>query len=516
MIAGREEQVAVLTAALERLDRGHGGCVALTGEPGVGKTRLVSELRAHAERRGQLVFDTSLGSKRMAELRSLSQALDSLCNERRFARAAERYRRYGAIRSLLEGLARRGPIVLVFDDLHRANAAALDFVAHLLRRRIDGPLLLVLAYHRPLASRSLASGVASAAREGFLTSIELSPLGDREARGVLGDGLDPLTAEAILRDCRGNPFYLTELARGARSGRRELPAVVRDAIADELSSVSPRARTVLRAAAVVDGSFDPELVARVAGIDQAAALKALDELVERDLVRAEPVPGRLTVRHPVVRRAVYESAEVAWLDQAHARAADVLAGRGAPAPARADHVARGAHAGNGEALGVLSDAGRNAVSDDPAGAARWLAAALRVLPQEADAQQRLDLIVPLALSLGLTGRVDQGRAALAGALELLPQDPALAVAAARLDHMLGRPSDHRALLDGPLELAVDHWYAGEWGDVCGQRLGGAVPRADGRRAGAACARGRAGRALRASRGRRRARRRDRRRGERGG
>src|SRR5205085_9467227 len=96
----------------------------------------------------------------------------------------------------------------------------------------------------------------------------------------------------------------------------------------------------LRAAAVAGEPFDVDLAAAAAGIEEAELLAALDEALALDLVRRTDVPRRFRFRHPIVRRAVYDSAPEGWRAGAHGRAAEALAERGAPAAAQAHHVER--------------------------------------------------------------------------------------------------------------------------------------------------------------------------------
>src|SRR5207237_726237 len=104
------------------------------------------------------------------------------------------------------------------------------------------------------------------------------------------------------------------------------------------------------------------------------------------------------------RRAVYDGAGEAWRLGAHARAAAALERMGAAPTARAHHVDRSAEPGDEAAVALLIEAGRAAAARAPASAAGWYASALRLLPQSAEPERRLALLVPLAVSLGTSGR----------------------------------------------------------------------------------------------------------------
>ena len=100
-------------------------------------------------------------------------------------------------------------------------------------------------------------------------------------------------------------------------------------------------------------------------MSEAEAIDALDELLERDLVRQTDVPRRFRFRHPLVRGAVYTTAPGGWRLGAHERTAAALAARGAPAAARAHHVEYAARHGDAEAIAVLAEAGRELLTGRP-------------------------------------------------------------------------------------------------------------------------------------------------------
>ena len=151
----------------------------------------------------------------------------------------------------------------------------------------------------------------------------------------------------------GNPFYLLELARmepdggdaSTPTGALGVPAAVAAATVEELEGLSrpgaglPRARQ-WRATPSSSASRLPR-----AGMSEPDALDALDELIARELVRATHVPRRFRFRHPLVRRAVYESSPAGTRIAAHGRSAEALEARGAPVAARAHHVEHSAQHG---------------------------------------------------------------------------------------------------------------------------------------------------------------------------
>ena len=513
---GRELELAQLESVLDVLETGSAACVAVDGEPGIGKTRLLGELREHAERRGHLVlvgsateFERELPfsvwvdaldayvTSQEAELEDvwdaeladeLAEIIPSLRRTGPRSVADERYRTYRAVGRLLELLASSRPLVVVLDDLHWSDEASLELLAALLRRAPDAPVLLALAFRRGQAPARLSAALAVPA----LRRIALEQLSEAQAAELLG-GLDPRSASALYRHAGGNPFYLEQLARSGETepaafggnGDGVVPAAVAASLAEELAALSRAERGLLEAAAVAGEPFEPDLAAAIAELSPAEGLVALDALLALDLLRATAVPRRFVFRHPLVRRAVYESSPSGWRLGAHARAADALAARGAAAAERAHHVEQAAIQGDETAIELLLAAGSVAAARAPAAAARWFGAVLRLLPASGDERQA-NVRVALASALRSLGELEQCRATLLDAVDLLPAAAAaqrveLTAMCAAVEHWLGRHDEaHRRLVRAweelsdrstaaavalQIELAVDGLYEHDFEQV---------------------------------------------------
>jgi DNA-binding NarL/FixJ family response regulator len=196
---------------------------------------------------------------------------------------------------------------------------------------------------------------------------------------------------------------------------------------------------VLEGAAVAGDPFEPELAAAAAATSEATAMEAIDEFLQLDLIRDTDVPRRFRFRHPLVRRAVYEATAGGWRLGAHERCAEALATRGAPAVARAHHVERSAREGDLAAVAVLREAGEATTRLAPASAARWLGAALRLLPEAAPSEERVALLLARAGSLAATGRFAESRADLLDCIEIAPEHWRVRVttACAAVERLLG-------------------------------------------------------------------------------
>ena len=514
---GRESELELLDAALDALAESGLVCVALEGEPGIGKTRLLGELGDRAKARGCLVLAGSateferdlpfsvwvdaldgyvasqeLGLHEAWDGEAVAELAGVLPSVARPARpgsansvADERYRAHGAVRKLLELLASDRAVVLLLDDLHWSDGASIELLGGLLRRGPDADVLLALAF-RPMQAPARLSAAVSAS---VVRRIGLAQLNEAQASLLLGE-LDARSAAAIYRHGGGNPFYLEQLARagedatlvaspnGGAADEVGVPAAVIASLADELTSLSATERVFLEAAAVAGDPFEPDLAATIAELSAAEGLTALDALLALDLVRSTAVPRRFVFRHTLVRRAVYESALGGWRLAAHARAAAELAARGAAAGERAHHVEQSAEQGNEAAIELLLEAGAAAAPRAPAVAVRWFQATLRLL-RAADAERQVDVRVALASALRAVGELEQCRSTLLEAIDLLPVGASerrveLTAWCAATEHWLGRHEDaHQRLLraweDLPdrstaaaaaleIELAVDGLY----------------------------------------------------------
>jgi ATP/maltotriose-dependent transcriptional regulator MalT len=522
-LVGRADELGSLDQALSELDRGRSGAIELAGEPGIGKTRLLRELAHRAEGRGHLVLSGSaaeleqdlpfsvvvdalddyvqgleptrlgaLDDDVRTELAHIFPSLSTLARGRAAALLHERYRSHRAIRKLLEQLATTKPVVLVLDDFHWADAASAELLGALLRRPPAAAVLVALAVRPLQVHERFAAALERAQRAGTLTRIELGPLTQAEARDFLGEAVDWTRAAVFYEESGGNPFYLGQLARSLEHTRTDVPGVaemsaaigipraVAAALAEELALLSDETRLVLEGAAVAGDPFEPELAAAAAGTSESAAMEAVDQLLQCDLVRTSDVPRRFRFRHPLVRRAIYEATPGGWRLGAHEHCAEALAARGTIAAARAHHVERSAREGDLAAVAVLREAGETATRLAPASAAGWFAGALRLLPQNAPAQERVELLLARAEALTATAHFAESQSALLEGISIVPADSValnarLIRACAGVEHLLGQQEQahHRlahALQALPesaspeavalmIELAVNGFYA---------------------------------------------------------
>ncbi len=467
-LVGRAREREAIAAALQALVAGREGIVAVEGEPGIGKSRLLAHLTATAAAARCLVlearaseFETDLPYALFAEALRSTGGLPRI--------VGDRHAMHAAVRDLLgamAGVAGSAPLVICLDDVQWADPASSDLLATLVRREHEVPVLLAVAARSGQLPAPVAAALGAALREDRVTQLLLEPLTAAEAVELVGE-----VGAAIYADTGGNPFYLEQLARAAPEARPSaappgdgsVPPAVAAALAGELAGLTPAARRLLDAAAVTGDPFEPGLAGEVAELADDAARDAIDELVDRGLLRAATVPGRFAFRHPIVRHAVYVAAPSGWRLGAHARASEALGRSGAGPVRRAHHVEVSAQTGDETAIELLDAAATELQAPAPATAARFQAAALRLLPDRAGLHpRRARMAARLADAQAAAGDAEAARVTLVAALRTAPDDDrlALTVALANQEWWLGGHEGARrrlqvALADLPARPSPD-------------------------------------------------------------
>ena len=371
-LVGRVEELDLLDRMLTEIARGGAATVELRGEPGIGKTRLLEELADRADARGWLVLAGSaselerdlpfsvfvdamdeylrslapgdladLADDVRGELAQVVPSMSAFAGVGAVAVQPERYRAHWAVRALLEHLARERPLVVELDDLHWADSATIELLGALLRRPPAASVLIAIAVRPRQVSDRLSVALDRALRAAALIRIELSALTLAETREFLGEAVDAADAALIHEESGGNPFYLEQLTRSSSTGTVTapqswltgigVPSAVAASLSVELAPLSESSRRLLEGAAVAGDPFESDLAAAAAAMPETEAMDAIDQLLSLDLIRTTEAPRRFRFRHPLVRRAVYETTAGGWRLGAHERCAEALAARGSSA-----------------------------------------------------------------------------------------------------------------------------------------------------------------------------------------
>ncbi|HEX5695049.1 MAG TPA: AAA family ATPase, partial [Acidimicrobiia bacterium] len=382
---GREEERRTIVDYLERVLAGSGGVVLVEGEPGVGKTRLGLEAVEDAQWRG---FEVSWGSCSPGALRPfapLVEVLESLSPLRaeqlseqvapvwfrealRLAPALsgrvspsavaaplrpeeESSRMKEALVHTLGALGRIAPHLVVVDDVHWADEDTLSVLTQL-GSRLDGSRILVLLLYRSEEARGdpdVWDVLRALDRAAGLGRVVLSPLSVFEladmVKRILGvSSLEPVVAAQLHRRTGGNALFVLETLLALRDqGVFEVgddPAgVLERQVAGQTIPVAPRVRSVIdsrmqllgdkvtavyEVAAVCGDPVDLDLLAIGSDLPRSSVIEAVDELLNRGLIRDEG-DGHYRMTHDQVRQVVYERIDPERRQHLHRRLAETLA-----------------------------------------------------------------------------------------------------------------------------------------------------------------------------------------------
>jgi tetratricopeptide (TPR) repeat protein len=353
---GRAHELGRLDRACQAARRGRGALVVVTGEPGIGKTRLCDELAERARSAGLRVVAARCwvdgGAPGLWPWQSL---LAQLCGPEAAQLLAadtgtatvdpDRFARFAAVTDRIAGACADAPACLVVDDVHAADAGTLLLVRFLARSLRRLPLLVVLAARSgvPDPATPQARVLDDLRAEGL--PLVLGQFDREETLAFLDDhglgGLDPDLSLALYRVTGGHPLFLRRIAAlGPPDPDRALPDGLDVAIGEALGRVGPAAADLLRTAAVLGANPSVADTAVICATDVPAVLAAVDEGVRAGLVALDG-PGRFSFTHETVRASLEARLDpVARLD-AHARAVTVVAVGASPdALARCAHHAR--------------------------------------------------------------------------------------------------------------------------------------------------------------------------------
>jgi DNA-binding SARP family transcriptional activator len=328
--AGRERELARLRDAWGRVADGGSAAVLLSGEAGIGKTRLAAELAATVRRAGATVLYGRCDEDLAVPYQPFVEALGP-----RFPEAAHRLALFAATAERLDGQ------VVVLDDLHWATAPTLQMLRHVICAE---PRALILGTYR---DTELEPG--HLLRTLPVERIELKGLDEPAIAALLGDAHAPGLPARLLEQTNGNPFFVL--------AHRGEPAALRDVIAQRVARLGPDAQRLMSVAAVAGPEFSVTVVEHALDAD---ALDALDEATAAGLL-TERGHGDYAFTHALVRQAIYDGLTSARRARLHRGIGEALEGTGdAPVEALAHHFAE-AEGGADKAAEYALAAGRDAI-----------------------------------------------------------------------------------------------------------------------------------------------------------
>jgi class 3 adenylate cyclase/tetratricopeptide (TPR) repeat protein len=383
-LVGRDRERADLRRAVDAARGGHGSLVLVSGEAGVGKTRLLQDIDAEADAKGLRVLvghcvkmeghapylpfaemiERAIVTSRspMTLRRALGEAAPEIARLAPAVRLAvpdipapldlppEQARRYLWLSMLefIERAADERPLMLVLEDLHWADESTLLLLEYLAPHLAEMPVLMVGTYRdvevRP--SSPLAGVLNQLVRERLVTKVALKELSEGGiaalVRGLAGEEPPVDVVRAIYTQSEGNPFFAEEiyfhlaetgvitdeggkLRHDVRIEELDVPESVRSVIGERLSRLSEPTRRALAAAAMRGRLFELEVVERVVDDPGEDILDAFDEAERaRLIIPSKSDPSRYTFAHELIRATLRADTSTARRRRLHARIADAI------------------------------------------------------------------------------------------------------------------------------------------------------------------------------------------------
>ena len=395
---GRASELSNLNEYWNRAARQEGSVVLISGENGIGKSRLVTKIAQVAEAsggrvlRGSTTFGEPLPYQVFSEvMRSALPFLETLDIEagilaaitplvpelgaRRLdlparvpvKRGGVRKRLFESLARCLDALAMPHPLLLILENMHWAGKESILLLEYL-SRRIPGSAILILVTYRDedkhlrqplqLIRRRLE-------REGLITHIALKPLMEREIQEVIvqvygTDAAKSELAQRLTKLSRGNPLFLNEILRGWPAPQKSVSTAdpwhspeasieslelsagplpsIQATIYRRLASLTTLARALAEIGAVIGSAFDLDLIREVSGWSEAQVLEAIDELIDHHLLRETGSRSGydLEFSHPMVQATLYNEIPDSIRKHRHHRVAYV---EQVLYPNRLDHLA---------------------------------------------------------------------------------------------------------------------------------------------------------------------------------
>jgi tetratricopeptide (TPR) repeat protein len=452
---GRARELEELGSAIAEADAGRGSLLLISGEPGIGKSRLMEELADDVTERGwrvlngrcwegggapaywpwvQVVREAGGEFDRLTPPDGESGRVraDRSVMDARLDPDAARFRLFDEVGRFLDDLARERPCLIVLDDLHAADEPSLLLLRFLATTGTTRPVVVVGSYreNEPRVVE-LADVFGELARLG--RRIPLRGLSEDEVVTFVGlmwgDGPPASLADRVYRVTNGNPFFVGEVVRaliaegweglGEPDGILPLPEEVRVLIRRRLAGLSPEAVISLRAAAVIGREFDLRVLSSASTLSLERLIGVLAEATRAAVVSEDPnVPTAFSFTHDLVRETLYEDLPSIRRMELHRTVGEVLVEAFRDdlephLPAIAHHFSQSAPLGDVDrAVDYAVRAGDQAAAvlayED---AALLYARAVQLLPRdEAAAGRRCEILLRLGDVRSRSGDAEDARA----------------------------------------------------------------------------------------------------------
>jgi len=369
-LVGRRAELAQLVAALDRVGAGRTVVVSLTGEPGVGKTRLLGALLAQVPGRGGSVVagrahEPESGRPYGAWIDALRRAAGGGPAPDLSGASATRSREqlFASVQAFLAGLA--APVAIAFDDvqwLDEASAELLHYVARTACAGAAGPPLLVAVAARSgeiMDNGPMLRVLRGLRRECTFEELAIGPLDEVDTAALVA----PIAPDAagVFAGSAGNPLFALELARAGRRADDALPATLTGLVRERIERLSTDAVDVLRWSAALGRRAEVAALAALTALSTEGLMGALELLERHTLLCA--AAGGYVFAHDVVRQVVYADLSEPRRRLMHRRIAEALSVRGDEGGEAIADLARHASLAGDAAMAARAcvDAGRRSL-----------------------------------------------------------------------------------------------------------------------------------------------------------
>ena len=403
-IRGRAGELKVIGALMTALEQGHGGVLVIEGPPGIGKSRLLTEVMALADKAG---VRTLLGEAFeyqqtvpffalfMATLRADPPVGDADALRRLGSSADLRYWVVHDLADAIVAAAAQTPLAIVLEDIHWADNGTLLALRSLATARPDVPVLWVLTA-RTGAGGPAVQETLSVLHRANAAVLRVAAMSPGAVADMVQDGVRARADESLLTlaaKAHGNPFLVKELVGGlGEEGRLDvsggravasghgLPRRLGAGMQQRLDQLSAGAGEVVRVAAVLPDRFSAGLLAAMLERRPSSLMSALEEAVRADLLVEDG--EQLRFRHDLLREATRQSLPQSLRRAMERQSASVMLSMGAAPAEVATQLARSAEPGDREAISALRAAAQSVGHSDASAAADLSRRALELLPAQ--------------------------------------------------------------------------------------------------------------------------------------
>jgi DNA-binding CsgD family transcriptional regulator len=445
-IRGRAGELKVIGALVKAAAQGRGGVLVIEGPPGIGKSRLLTEVMTLADKAGvRTLFGEAFEYQQTVPFFSLFMATlradppvgdaDAL---RRLGGSADL--RYWVVHDLADAIgaaAAETPLAIVLEDIHWADNSTLLALRSLATARPDTRVLWVLTA-RTGAGGPGVQETLSVLQRADAAVLRLAPMSASAVADMVCDVVRANADESLLNlaaKAHGNPFLVRELVGGlGEEGRlnvshgravasgQALPRRLGAGMQQRLDHLSSGAGEVVRVAAVLPDRFSAGLLAAMLERQPASLMSAVDEAVRADLLVEDG--EQLRFRHELLREATRQSLPQSLRRAMERQSASVMLRMGAPPAEVATQLARSAEPGDREAISALRAAAQSVGHSDANAAADLSRRALELLPVHDSG--RGPLVAETVLLLNRTSRYEEAEELAVAALSEVasPQEEA--------------------------------------------------------------------------------------------